>query len=47
MNFAACTIPLSKIRRIPIHVTACRKSLAQVKSETGVDYILNGTPGRP
>lgn len=35
-------ISLSKIDRMEIVITNCRKSLAQVKEETGADYILNG-----
>lgn len=36
------SLPLDQIRRIEIKVTNCRKSLAQVKEETGAAYILNG-----
>lgn len=39
---AICDIPLDKIARLEIVVTNCRKTLAQVKAETGADYILNG-----
>ena len=39
---AVASIPLSDISRLAIVVTNCRKSLAQVKGETGADYILNG-----
>ena len=35
-------ISLSAIARLEIVVTKCRKTLAQVKAETGADYILNG-----
>lgn len=36
------SIPLSKIDRLEIKVTGCRKTMAQVKAETGAAYILNG-----
>ena len=36
------SIPLSKIDRLEIKVTGCRKTMAQVKAETGASYILNG-----
>lgn len=36
------SIPLDRVQRIEIKVTNCRKSLAQVKAETGAEYILNG-----
>ena len=35
-------IPLSSIDRLEIRVTNCKKSMAQVKQESGADYILNG-----
>lgn len=42
MSKEIVSIPLSEIQRIEIKVTNCRKSLAQVKEETGAAYILNG-----
>lgn len=36
------SIPLDKIQRLSIVVTGCQKTLAQVKGETGADFILNG-----
>lgn len=42
MSKRIARIPLSEIDRVEIRVTHCRKSLAQVKQETGADYILNG-----
>ena len=39
---AVASIPLSSISRLAIVVTNCRKTLAQVKAETGADYLLNG-----
>lgn len=42
MSKRIARIPLSDIDRIELRVTHCRKSLAQVKQETGADYILNG-----
>lgn len=41
------SIPLSEISRLSIVVTNCRKTLAQVKEETGADYILNGGMWNP
>lgn len=35
-------IPLSSIDKLEIRVANCKKSLAQVKQESGADYILNG-----
>lgn len=35
-------IPLSSIDKLEIRVTNCKKSMAQVKQESGADYILNG-----
>ena len=35
-------IPRSSIEKMAIVVTSCRKTLPQVKAETGADYILNG-----
>ena len=42
MSKKMVSIPLDKIQRVEIKVTNCRKSLAQVKADTGADYILNG-----
>lgn len=42
-NFAAATIPLNSIRKVGVVVTDCKRTLAQVKSDTGADYLLNGT----
>lgn len=39
---AVASIPLSSISRLAIVVTNCRKTLSQVKAETGADYVLNG-----
>ena len=39
---AVASISLSSISRLAIVVTNCRKTLAQVKAETGADYLLNG-----
>lgn len=40
-------IPLSNISSLEIAVTNCRKTLSQVKAETGADYILNGGMWNP
>ena len=42
-NHAAVTIPLEEIQRIQIYINEPRKTLAQIKQETGADYLLNGT----
>ena len=42
MNKLIASIPLSGVERVEIVVTNCRKSLAEVKGETGADYVLNG-----
>ena len=42
MSKTISLITFSNIVRMEIMVTNCRKSLAQVKAETGADYILNG-----
>ncbi|MBS5134829.1 MAG: N-acetylmuramoyl-L-alanine amidase [Oscillospiraceae bacterium] len=36
------SIPLADVERIEIRVTRCKKTLSQVKAESGADYILNG-----
>ena len=35
-------VPLSSVERIELRVTNCRKTLSQVKAETGAHYVLNG-----
>ena len=42
-NHAAVTIPLEQIRRVQVYINEPRKTLAQIKKETGADYLLNGT----
>ncbi|MCI2057776.1 MAG: CHAP domain-containing protein [Oscillibacter sp.] len=42
-DFAALTIPMDTVERITLHVTDRKKTLRQVKAETGADYLLNGT----
>ena len=42
MSKQIASVPLAEIARLGIVVTKCRKTLAQVKAETGADYILNG-----
>lgn len=37
------TVPLEDIRRIHIYINDKKKSLTEIKRETGADYILNGT----
>lgn len=41
------SIPRSSIEKLAIVVTSCRKPLAEVKAETGADYILNGGMWNP
>lgn len=40
-------VPLEQISRLDIVVTNCRKSLSEVKTSTGADYILNGGMWNP
>lgn len=42
MSKKIVSIPLSEIQRIEIKVTNCKKSMAQVKKESGAAYLLNG-----
>lgn len=36
------SVPLSRIERLEIKVTGCKKTMAQVKAETGASHVLNG-----
>lgn len=47
MNKQIAHVPLEQISRLEIVVTKCRKSLTEVKGETGADYILNGGMWNP
>ena len=40
-------IPLSSVERMELRITNCRKTLSQVKSETGAHYVLNGGMWNP
>ena len=42
MSKEIVSIPLGSIQRIEIKVTGCRKTMAQVKKETGASHVLNG-----
>ena len=42
MSKQIAIVPLSNISRLEIAVTNCRKTMAQVKAETGADYITTG-----
>ena len=42
MSKLIAEIPLEQIERIDIHINAKGKSLAQVKADTGADYVMNG-----
>lgn len=42
-SFAAVTIPLNTIDRIEIYENNGKKTISQIKSATGCDYIINGT----
>lgn len=47
MSKQTAFIPLDQISRLDIVVTNCRKSLSEVKTSTGADYILNGGMWNP
>ena len=47
MSKRIALIPLQSIDRLEIVVTNCRKSLDEVKRETGANYILNGGMWNP
>ena len=38
-----CTVPLKDVRKISVYLSDCKKTLQQVKADTGADYIVNGT----
>ena len=40
-------VPLSSVERIELRVANCRKTLSQVKEETGAHYVLNGGMWNP
>ena len=40
-------IPLKSIKKLQIYITNCKKTLSQVKLETGADYVLNGGMWNP
>ena len=42
MSKEIVSIPLSEIQRLEIKVTGCKKTMAQVKKETGASHVLNG-----
>lgn len=42
-NRLAVTIPLADISRIQVYINSPRRTVAQIKRDTGADYILNGT----
>lgn len=42
-NCITAEIPLTDIERMEIYINSPRKSVSQIKRETGADYILNGT----
>ena len=42
-NTATAAIPLENIQRVQVYINEPRKTLAQIKKETGADYLLNGT----
>lgn len=43
MAFLTASVPLDRVARVQIYLNSKRKSVAQIKSETGAQYILNGT----
>lgn len=38
-----CKLPLTKVKKIALVTTNCKKTIAQVKKETGAQYVLNGS----
>lgn len=42
MNRAIAKIPLSGVEKIQVYINTCKKSLAQIKRETGAAYLING-----
>lgn len=42
-SILTATIPLNSVNKVELYINKSRKSLAQIKKETGADYILNGT----
>lgn len=36
-------IPFSKIEKVQIYINSAKKSVSQIKQETGAEYIINGT----
>ena len=42
MSKCIALLPLAQIARLEMVVANCRKTMAEVKAETGADYILNG-----
>ena len=42
MAKAVCQIPLADIERIQVYINKGAKTLAQIKAETGADYLING-----
>lgn len=38
-----CKLPLSRIKKIALVVTNCQKTIAQIKKETGAQYVINGS----
>lgn len=42
-NSLVANIPLNDIEKIELYINSNRKTLDQIKKETGADYLLNGT----
>lgn len=38
-----CKLPLTKIKKIALVTTNCKKTIAQVKATTGAQYVINGS----
>lgn len=47
MSKRIAKIDLNNVKKIEIYVSKCQKTLAQVKSTTGADYIINGGMWNP
>ena len=42
MSKYVASIPLGDIERIQIYINRSVKTLAEIKAETGADYLING-----
>ena len=42
-NMLVASVPLKNIQRVQIYLNKGKKTVSEIKAETGADYILNGT----